>query len=135
MALNTHNNRLGICRFDAELDTGIAMKTEIKMSDAIGKTIKDFAFSGSYSGQAVIVFDDNTFTTLGIEFGYEDRDADIVERGLNITEFGDSEIERVGIATEKELEEIRQKNHELWQENQRIRDMEQLENLKRRLGV
>ena len=119
----------------AELDTGMAMKTEIKMSDAIGKIIKDFAFSGTYNGQAVIVFDDDTFATLGIQFGYEHMDADIVEKELNITEFGDSEIERVGIATEQELEEIRKQQDELWRENQRLADLEQLERLKKRLGV
>ena len=111
------------------------MKTEIKMSDAIGKTIKDFAFSGSYNGQAVIVFDDDTFAALGIQFGYESMDADIVERGLNITEFGDSEIERVGIATEHELIDIRNHQDELWRENQKLADLEQLERLKKRLGV
>lgn len=111
------------------------MKTEIKMNDAIGKTIKDFAFSGTYNGQAVIVFDDDTFATLGIQFGYEGMDADIVERELNITEFGDSEIERVGIATEQEIIDIRKRHDELWCENQRVADLKLFERLKKRLGV
>ena len=119
---------------NAELDTGIAMKTEIKMSNAIGKTIKDFAFS-STSGQAVFVFDDNTFATLGLHFGYDDRDVDITEDSLIISDFGDSELERVGIVDEKELEEIRKQQHEAWLESQRLRDLEELERIKKRLGV
>jgi hypothetical protein len=62
-------------------------------------------------------------------------DADIVEKELNITEFGDSEIERVGIASEQELEEIRKQQEELWRETQRLADLEQLERLKKSLGV
>lgn len=113
---------------------GFIMKTEIKMSDTIGKTIQDFAFSNT-SGQAVIVFADDTFATLGVHFGYEDRDVDIVEDVLIVSDFGDSELERVGIVDEKELEEIRKNEHESWLADQRIRDLEQLERLKKRLGV
>lgn len=86
------------------------MLKEITLDDTIGKTITAIAISGGYS-QAVIVFTDDTFTTLEVEHGY-DGDANMVEGELNedsILNFGDELLCSTGIVKIEEIEAIRKK--------------------------
>lgn len=52
------------------------MKTEINITDAIGKTLAAMEPSDGYPPQCVLSFTDGTFATLGIEEGYELGDGD-----------------------------------------------------------
>lgn len=109
------------------------MKTEIKLSEAIGKTLATVEFA--LSGQCVIIFNDDTFTTLGIEQGYDPGDEQIVEDRLNIFEFGDTALVRVGIATFDELMAMRQAKNDKRQAEQEIRERCEFERLKRKFSA
>ena len=82
------------------------MKQEIRLTLALGKTLEGVAFS-STCGQAVLVFTDGTFATLGVSRGYCEGDEEVVEAELELHNFGDAELIRVGITTDDELNRIR----------------------------
>ena len=63
------------------------MKKEIKLSEALGKILVGFESSFT-SGQAVLVFADGTFSTLGIDRGYEHGNEEIEESELKVLDFG-----------------------------------------------
>lgn len=83
------------------------MKKEITLSEALGKTLEDFEFS-NVIGQAVLVFDDDTFTTLDTDMGYDHGDQKIKEGKLELHQFGDTELIDLGIVTQAELDDMRQ---------------------------
>lgn len=116
------------------------MKTEVKLTDAVGKTLAAVEFSESYrSGQAVLAFTDNTFATLGVERGYEGGDEEIVEEPLDVFDFGDEKLVRSGIVTAEELETMRKVRDEQQraehQAQQEARDRQEFERLKRKFGA
>lgn len=80
------------------------MRTEIKLSDAIGKTLEGFEFSNT-CGQAVLTFTDGTFSTLGVDRGYEKGDEQIEESKLSLFDFGDNKLIALGIIPEEEMDE------------------------------
>lgn len=66
------------------------MKTEVKLTEAVGKTLAAVEFSESYcGGQCVLAFTDGTFATLGVDRGYESGDEEIIEEPLTLFDFGD----------------------------------------------
>jgi hypothetical protein len=76
----------------------IIVKKEIKLSEAIGKTIEGFGCCHC-QGQIVITFTDGTFVTLGVEYGYEHGDEFIADSVIELNHFNNEEIIRLGIAT------------------------------------
>ncbi len=86
------------------------MNKEIGLDQAIFKTIAGYEYSTN-SSQMVIVFNDETFTTLGI------HDGDIGSDKLNIDSFGDDYLVRSGIATQEELDHIRKEKEKIRKKN------------------
>jgi len=96
------------------------MMQQIKMSEAIGKTLKT-TVTGVCDAEYILVFDDNTFTVLGI-----DRDDDQVrEVTLDLALFDVEALIAAGIVTKPErdalwdahVEAERQKNED-WSRRQ-----------------
>ena len=113
------------------------MKTQIPLSDAIGKTLEAFEFSFCCAG-AVLVFTDGTFAALGIERGYEHCDDKIAEDTLSVFEFGDDKLISAGITTAEELAEMRdaadRRARAMVQERQEQHDRAEFERLKAKFG-
>ena len=82
------------------------MRQEVKLTDALGKTLEGFAFS-SACGQAVLAFSDGTFVTLYASRGHEHGDQEIEEDTLHLHRFGDQQLIEADITTAVELAEIR----------------------------
>ena len=78
------------------------MLTEVSWEDAIGKTLKSIGAS-ICNQQCVLVFEDGTYTTLGIDRGYDAGDETIIEERLYWLSFGDESIVELGIASEDEV--------------------------------
>lgn len=116
------------------------MKTEVTLREAVGKVLTNVAFSEwANSGKCVLVFSDETFTTLGIERGYEADDEEIREDKINLLEFGDEILVRVGIATREELATIRSERKKRMEDEIQARtherDLREFERLKRIFNV
>ena len=116
------------------------MKTEVKLTEAVGKTLAAVEFSESYcGGQAVLAFTDGTFATLGIERGYESGDEEIVEEALSVFDFGDKKLVRAGIVSADELAAMRKARDDQQkaeqQARQEARDRQELERLKKKFGA
>lgn len=113
------------------------MKTEVKLTEAVGKTLAAVEFSDSYrGGQAVLSFTDGTFATLGVERGHEDGDEEIKEDTLAVFDFGDEKLARAGIVTLDEMAAMRaERTRQLKaavQALQEARDRQEFERLKRK---
>ncbi len=116
------------------------MKSEIKLTNAIGKTLAAVELSNRcYGGQAVIAFTDGTFATLGIDRGYESGDEEIKEDALRVFEFGDEKLIRAGIVTLEEINEMRtektRQEQAQQQASQEARDRREFERLKKKFGA
>lgn len=74
------------------------MLPEISIEQCRGKTLKGHSFSPC-NGSVILVFDDGTFTTLGIEWQDE-----IDQAELELFNFGDAELIAMGIISRDELE-------------------------------
>jgi len=83
-------------------------KKEINFSESQGKTIKGVAYS-YYCSQAVVVFTDGTFSTIGIYHSYEDME--LFDDKLNLFEFGDDQLDGVGLITLSDMELKREERH------------------------
>ncbi|MES2180677.1 MAG: hypothetical protein V4493_01080 [Pseudomonadota bacterium] len=82
------------------------MRKEIKLEDCIGKTLENFAFSGTFnSEQMVLTFTDGTFTTIEATVSYDCPE--LAECKLKLFEFDRDELEKVGIATVEEVKTLR----------------------------
>ena len=110
------------------------MKQEIKLTEALGKTLKDVAFSYT-CGQAVLVFTDGTFSTLGVLRGYEPGDESVDEVSLELNNFGDAELIRVGVTTEEELNRIRSVQQIEHNEKRDAADRAYFERLKKKFSL
>ena len=110
------------------------MKQEIKLTEALGKTLENVAFSYT-SRQAVLVFTGGTFSTFGIWHGYEPGDESITEDSLEMEDFGDAELIRVGVATEDEINSIRAVQQEQCQQHFEARDKAEFERLKKKFSA
>lgn len=108
------------------------MKKEIKLADSIGKKLSNVVFSSYGCRQCLLVFDDNTFTTLGIDAGYDE--AEITTAELNLYEFGDHILDKHGIATECEIAEMRRAQYNKLRakiaKEKETRDRKEIERLK-----
>ena len=82
------------------------MKIEVTLNEAIGKTLQGVEASFT-CGQMVMAFTDGTFTTLGIDRGYEYGDETIESRRLELHNFGDEALVRLSVTTDEELNAIR----------------------------
>ena len=113
----------------------MTMKHEVKLTDAIGKTLEGVAFS-STCGQAVLVFTDGNFSTLGVFRGHDEGDEEIKEDSLKLLEFGDDKLFRVGVTTDDELTRIRVERNAVsranYQRQQDARDKVEFERLKKK---
>ena len=83
------------------------MQTEVKIKDAIGKTLEGIVFSYT-CGQALLKFTDGTFTVLGVFINYA-GEGEVGETTLDLHNFGNDKLIDAGIATAEELETIRAK--------------------------
>ena len=113
------------------------MKKEVKLDEAIGKTLTAVGFSEKYgmcSPQAVLVFGDGTFTTLGVAYSYPEDNGQIEESELYMPEFWDHELIRVGIATQEELDRMRAKRAAVAEADHKKHQKAQYEALKREFG-
>lgn len=116
------------------------MKTEMKLTEAVGKTLAAVEFSESYcGGQCVLAFTDGTFATLGIARGYESGDEEITEDTLALFDFGDEKLVRAGIVTADELAAMREDRNRQqraeYEKQQEARDRQEFERLKRKFGA
>lgn len=116
------------------------MKTEVKMTEAVGKTLAAVEFSEGYcGGQCVLAFTDGTFATLGVERGYERGDEEITEDTLALFDFGDENLVRAGIVTADELAAMREDRNRQqragYERLQEARDRQEFERLKRKFGA
>jgi hypothetical protein len=107
------------------------MKTEINIEQAIGKTLVAYAFSED-SGQAVLVFTDNTFSTLGVSTGYEIGYEHIIEDKLNPEKFGDTLLIKANIYSEEELAIMWDKLDEIDKANEEASERKAYERLRRK---
>ena len=105
------------------------MKTEISDKEAIGKTVEKFVYSLS-ANQMIVCFDDDTFTTFGIDPGYESGDEEIVNVPLEWFDFGHEKLVRTGILSEKEWESMWNKERQIEQERLEISERNQYLRLK-----
>jgi len=116
------------------------MKTEVKLTEAAGKTLAAVEFSESYgSGQCVLSFSDGTFSTLGVERGYEGGDEEVKEDTLSMFDFGDEKLISAGIVTADEMAAMREerdgRQRAEQQARQEARDRQEFERLKRKFGA
>lgn len=101
------------------------MFKEITWVEAKGKKVQDY--TTSITGQMVIVFTDETFTTLGIDRGFERGDESIIEEAIDLLDFGHRQLIALGIITPEEL-----KNKENIQNEEFQRQHERKEKLEYR---
>ena len=116
------------------------MKTEVKLTEAVGKTLAAVEFSDSWcGGQCVLAFTDSTFATLGVERGHESGDEEIKEDTLAVFDFGDEKLARAGIVTTDEMAAMRKDRDDQQraeqQARQEARDRMEFERLKRKFGA
>lgn len=107
------------------------MLQEITLEKVKGKTITDYGFS-IIGGQMVIVFSDNTFTTLGVLRGWEQDDEEIEESELELFKFADDTLIKLGIITAEELKAIESEKERKYAEAQEIQEKAQYERLKKK---
>jgi hypothetical protein len=86
----------------------------------------------------VLTFGDGTFATLGIIRGNDVGDEEIEDDSLNLFDFGDDELIKVGIATSEELAYLRAAEYAeslaAAQAEQDIRDRKEFLRLKMKFG-
>lgn len=103
------------------------MRTEIKLTDAIGKVFEGFAFSGT---RVVLTFSDGGFVTLDIDHGYESGDETIEEGSLNLCLFNDEKLIGLGVITREELAERRTQDDKAFSVKRAQRERAEYERLK-----
>ena len=107
------------------------MKTEVTLDQAIGRTLQGIEASITCS-QMVLVFTDGTFTTLGVDRGYNYGDGMLEGQELKLHHFGDKELIRLGVTTGEELNAIRNAREAAYRLQQEARDRAELVRLKRK---
>ena len=107
------------------------MKQEIKLTQALGKTLESVAFSFDCA-QAVLVFTDGTFSTIGRWLDDDPGDERIMEDSLNWDDFGDAQLIRVGVSTQDELNNIRAIQQAQFKQEYEVRDKAEFERLKKK---
>lgn len=83
------------------------MKKEVDIYKAPGKKLLAFTPSVT-SNQAILTWDDDTFSTLGIQFGYGRGGKFIDGDPLEIWAFNKESLFMSGVTTEQEYEKARQ---------------------------
>ena len=108
------------------------MLKEVKLDEAIGKTLKAFAFEG-YGCQMVLVFDDGTFTTLEAQ---RDRDGDstIDQSTLDVLSFNRTALVNAGVGTDQELHAMATERDRQWREQREAHDRAELARLQAKFG-
>jgi len=109
------------------------LKSEISLTEALGKTLDSFAFS-NICNQAILVFTDNSFTTLAVDVGYERGYEEICESKLEIFNFGDDKLFSLGITSMEELSALREENRKDYAAAKEQRERSEYERLRRRFG-
>lgn len=105
------------------------MMQEITMEQSTGKTIRVYV-SEFYGSDTLIIFDDDTFTTLSIDNGYDGDAGYIIQGKLTLLDFGDSLLIKHGVISEVELEEKRKDRDSMYKAEQEKRQRKQYEMLK-----
>ena len=104
------------------------MYKEITLEEAKGKTITNYSFSFS-DDQLILVFSDNTFTTIGFDIGiFGHEDVMIIQDKLALLKFGDKNLIIAGIITSEEMQSEREKHEKI--ELKKREDWERQEYLK-----
>ncbi len=107
------------------------MRTEIQLTNALGRTLEGFEFSAT-SSQAVLIFTDDTFATLDIDRGYDRGEETITEGSLDLHTFGNQQLIGVGILTQKEIDERSRQEREIFDNAREERERAEYERLKHR---
>lgn len=105
------------------------MYKEISWEEARGKTVKKFV--NGWFEQMIIIFTDETFTTLEAEQDRYEGDLRIEEKKLKLFDFGDDLLIENGVATDTELEVLREETKRQWKADRIERDRETYEQLKK----
>lgn len=109
------------------------MRTEIKLEAAYGKILEGVEFS-SCNHQAVLTFTDGTFTTFDIDRGYDSSDATITPGVLDLADFGNDSLVRIGVATNEELMQLGEERTRKFIEGAEKRELELYERLQKKFG-
>jgi hypothetical protein len=104
------------------------MKTQIQLSEAVGKTLTGYSLDG-FQHTLLLMFDEE-FVCLTVENGYHDEHATIEHGDLNIADIGASEIVRLGIMSQEEINAMIEARQRAWSDRQRERDRQIYEQLK-----
>jgi len=102
---------------------------EISNTEALGKVVREIVCS-QHNGQMVITFDNNTFTTFGVDRGWEPGDEEICENRLSMDSFGNEALVALGILTAEEIEKRRKMRLAHQNRTQRARDLAAYKRLK-----
>jgi hypothetical protein len=95
------------------------MFKEITLDEAKGKKIRDYAMSCT-CGQMIIVFTDKTFTTLGVDHGYQGYSDEIVQAKLDLLDFDNAALIALEVVVLQEIESAeRIKEREFIQQDER----------------
>ena len=116
----------------AELLVKDLVKKEITFEEAEGKIVKIIIYN--FSGQVVIVFTDKTFTTIIGTYGEYDLPATLNNGKFEESKFDDSQLIKMGIKTQEELDLARQERQKKLEKEQEIQDRRMYERLKEKLG-
>lgn len=107
------------------------MKTQITLKAAIGRTLTGIA--ESYGSETALIFGD-VFVNLKALSGYDGSDASIEERDLSVFDFGDQALIESGIATEKEIQDLRDERHRRYVRAEEAAERRRFEELSRKYG-
>ena len=81
------------------------MKLQISLDDTPGKIVEGVHFF--IGGQAVIVFTDGTYASLGVDCGNQKGDECVTAEEIDFKKTHDSELVKAGIASQEELDSFR----------------------------
>lgn len=86
---------------------------EVTLEEAKGKTFSRMVFS-QVSDQALVVFEDGTFTTLNAVIGADGDDLRITSSSMSLLRFGESELTDAGVYTTEELAQLHAELQARW---------------------
>ena len=87
----------------------------------------------TYDNSVIMTFHNGTFAFIGVAFGWEDDDMDLIVSVPRLEDYL-SALERAGLITEEEMIELQGQKNKEWQEAKRRRDLETLRRLQAKYG-
>lgn len=104
---------------------------QIEPTEIVGKTVAGFSLS-CCDESAIVAFTDGTFIHLKARYAYES--CELESKPLDLLDFGDKQLESLGIATEASLKAQREENRRRWDAENAERERQQYEKLKAKFG-